>query len=620
MTPARRRTRKVATPPGNQKEDQGPPAGDPWALLQACQAISAELALPPLLLRLASALTEASGATRVCLLLPADGKLLVQAEAVRGPDGQVRARALEPVAAVEHPWVSAALVEVVAQRQQAQWLDEVGPPPRAIWCVPISRPASRPAELQALVHLESDRPDTMHPKPADRLGGPGLGPAEAQAVGHLLAQAAISLENARQHGETQAALRVREDFLSEAAHELYTPLSSLKLVLDTLSPTVPGTPAADQAIFTQSVDIARRQGRRLERLIRELLEVSRVDTGKLRLELQEVDLGQLTREVVEHLAVEARRAGCRVSVQPDSPPVVGRWDRSRLDQVIANLLANAFKFGAGQPVEITVSRGAGPPTWWCATTASAWTPASTAPSSIASSGRPAPGTTAVSAWASTSAGPSCKPTAARSRCRAPPGPGRPSPSSCRRRLPCARRPQPTRGRPYLRRGPRAWASASPSPYASPSPSPRRWRQHILLSISTTRTKRALAWAPVLLGHDVEQTNDVEQSARLHGRAASDGAEPGAVRGLAVSASALGDIQGNRDSGTTKLVRQGSLAAGQALSNAQGIGDEFDRALIHVPASHGRASRSFVGAGDSVAWRQGRLIQINAQAPRWTNAR
>ena len=47
------------------------------------------------------------------------------------------------------------------------------------------------------------------------------------------------------------------------------------------------------------------------------------------------------------------------------------------------------------------------------------------------------------------------------------------------------------------------------------------------------------------------------------------------------ASTFGDIQGNRDSGTAKLVRQGSLAAGQALSNAQGTGDEFDRALIHV---------------------------------------
>ena len=158
------------------------------------------------------------------------------------------------------------------------------------------------------------------------------------------------------------------------------------------------------------------------------------------------------------------------------------------------------------------------------------------------------------------------------------------------------------------------ASPSPSPYASASPSPRRWPQHILLSISTTRTKRDLAWAPVLLGHDAEQTNDVEQSARLHCRAASDGAEPGAVRGLAVSASTFGDIQGNRDSGTAKLVRQGSLAAGQALSNAQGTGDEFDRALIHVQLLMVEHPRSFVGAGDAVAWHQGMLIQIRAQAP------
>jgi signal transduction histidine kinase len=343
VTPARRRTSKVATPPRDPTDHHGPPAGDPWALLQACRVISAELALPPLLLRLASALTEASGALRVCLILPGEGTLLVQAEAVRGPDGQVRARPLEPVPLDEHPGVSVALVQAAAQGQQAQWQDAVGPARRAIWCAPILRPSPHPPELQALAHLESDHPGGLH----------------SPAVGALLAQATISLENARQHRETLAALRVREDFLSEAAHELYTPLSSLKLVLDTLSPTVPGTPAADQAIFAKSVEIARRQGRRLERLIRELLELSRLDTGKLRLELQEMDLGQLTREVVEHLAVEAGRAGCRVSVQADGTPVLGRWDRSRLDQVIANLLANAFKFGPGQPVEITVARGEG---------------------------------------------------------------------------------------------------------------------------------------------------------------------------------------------------------------------------------------------------------------------
>ena len=121
----------------------------------------------------------------------------------------------------------------------------------------------------------------------------------------------------------------------------------------------------------------------------------------------------------------------------------------------------------------------------------------------------------------------------------------------------------------MRRGPRAWASASPSPYASPVPVPEAVASAHLAEHFDDADQESLGLGPVLLGHDVEQTNDVEQSARLHGRAASDGAEPGAVRGLAVSASALGDIQGNRDSGTTKLVRQGSLAAGQALSKCAG---------------------------------------------------
>ena len=115
----------------------------------------------------------------------------------------------------------------------------------------------------------------------------------------------------------------------------------------------------------------------------------------------------------------------------------------------------------------------------------------------------------------------------------------------------------------------------PVPVCVPVPVPEAVASAHLAEHFDDADQERLGLGSVLLGHDVEQTNDVEQSARLHGRAASDGAEPGAVRGLAVSASALGDIQGNRDSGTAKLVRQGSLAAGQALSNAQGTGDEFD---------------------------------------------
>ena len=70
-----------------------------------------------------------------------------------------------------------------------------------------------------------------------------------------------------------------------------------------------------------------------------------------------MDLGALVREVVQHFELDLARAGCRLSVDCPSPvvgTVVGLWDASRLEQVVTNLLANAIKFGAGRPIEVTV--------------------------------------------------------------------------------------------------------------------------------------------------------------------------------------------------------------------------------------------------------------------------
>ena len=172
----------------------------------------------------------------------------------------------------------------------------------------------------------------------------------------LASRSALAIENARLHRETIEALRLREDFLSVASHELYTPLASLNLVLETLAPTtttrVPLAPL-DPEVLQKSVDLARRQGGRLARLIGELLDVSRLSSGRLPLDLAQVDLTSLTSEVLQRFALDFARARCTASFE-GGHPVLGRWDRSRLDQVIANLLSNAIKFGPGQPIEVAV--------------------------------------------------------------------------------------------------------------------------------------------------------------------------------------------------------------------------------------------------------------------------
>jgi signal transduction histidine kinase len=81
--------------------------------------------------------------------------------------------------------------------------------------------------------------------------------------------------------------------------------------------------------------------------------VGRLSEGRLSMELGEVELSALTREVLERLADVFERAGCAVHLEAPEP-VRGRWDAQRLDQVLVNLFTNAAKYGAGRPVHVRV--------------------------------------------------------------------------------------------------------------------------------------------------------------------------------------------------------------------------------------------------------------------------
>jgi PAS domain S-box-containing protein len=160
------------------------------------------------------------------------------------------------------------------------------------------------------------------------------------------------IEQARLFQESREAVRVRDAFLSVAGHEFRTPLAALDLTLHNLMQKTRKGGGADLLGGMQRVE---RQVDRLVRLTDHLLEVASIDAGRLSLEPEPTDLTGLLGEITERLEETARRAGSPLEVAA-SEPVVGTWDRSRLDQVVTNLLTNAVKFGAGQPVEIAVRR------------------------------------------------------------------------------------------------------------------------------------------------------------------------------------------------------------------------------------------------------------------------
>jgi signal transduction histidine kinase/CHASE1-domain containing sensor protein len=159
-----------------------------------------------------------------------------------------------------------------------------------------------------------------------------------------------AVDAARLYARAQEAVAARDEFLSIASHELKTPLTSLVLHSDSLR-AVARRGEVDQA--ARKAEVIRRNVDRLSRLVSSLLDISRISAGRLDLELEEVDLAEIARDVATRFEDEARRAGCPLRISA-AGAVVGRWDRMRIDQVVTNLLSNAIKYGPGKPVEVSV--------------------------------------------------------------------------------------------------------------------------------------------------------------------------------------------------------------------------------------------------------------------------
>ncbi|WP_368670572.1 CHASE domain-containing protein [Myxococcus sp. AM011] len=162
-----------------------------------------------------------------------------------------------------------------------------------------------------------------------------------------------SAEQQRLASEAQSAVRIRDEFLSVAAHELRTPLTSLKLQLQLLFRQLHQKEPLDLGRLERGVETCERQMTRLTKLVDNLLDVSRLSSGRMELQLESLELGELVRELARRFEMEAQTVNVRLEV--DAPtPMTGRWDRLRLEQVITNLLSNALKYGHGAPVDVHV--------------------------------------------------------------------------------------------------------------------------------------------------------------------------------------------------------------------------------------------------------------------------
>ncbi|WP_223633408.1 ATP-binding protein [Corallococcus sp. EGB] len=171
----------------------------------------------------------------------------------------------------------------------------------------------------------------------------------AQELGNL---AALAVDNARLLQGAREAIRLRDEFLSVASHELKTPLTPLSLKLQALSRAVKAHPDSPLApIIEAHVDTGNRQVRRLTDLMNDLLDVSRISAGTFRLQREQVDVAEVVREVAAGFAPRFAVEHCDFQVEAPAS-VRGCFDRVRLAQVLDHLLDNALKYGAGTPVSV----------------------------------------------------------------------------------------------------------------------------------------------------------------------------------------------------------------------------------------------------------------------------
>jgi PAS domain S-box-containing protein len=151
------------------------------------------------------------------------------------------------------------------------------------------------------------------------------------------------------------AIRARDEFLSIASHELKTPLTSLKL--QTQMRQVAACNHSKKVFSKEKLnsmfesDLS--QIERLNRLIDDMLDISRISTGKLTIAREKFDFCEMVKEVILRYRKQLEEKGGEIRFAAHSP-IIGNWDRLRLEQVLANLLTNAMRYGARKPVNVEV--------------------------------------------------------------------------------------------------------------------------------------------------------------------------------------------------------------------------------------------------------------------------
>ncbi|HEX8794453.1 MAG TPA: hybrid sensor histidine kinase/response regulator [Polyangiaceae bacterium] len=167
----------------------------------------------------------------------------------------------------------------------------------------------------------------------------------------MLASMHAAIRSRRRQYEARRAIEARDTFLAMLGHELRNPLGAIRLAMAMLEKKTAGT------ALPKEMEVVERQARHLTRLVDDLLDVARVTQGKVTLERERLSLVEVARSAFDAQEGRAREHGLSYVLDAPGDPVWVDGDRQRLEQVLANLIANAIKYTPrGGAIAVSVAR------------------------------------------------------------------------------------------------------------------------------------------------------------------------------------------------------------------------------------------------------------------------
>lgn len=159
--------------------------------------------------------------------------------------------------------------------------------------------------------------------------------------------------------ELERSIKARDEFISICSHELKTPITSLKLQFQMTEKQLQSN---DKEVLTpesirKKVVHANKQLDRMNLLIEDMLDVSQIASGKIKLKSERLDLHDLASEVLDRLSDQLNLLKIPYTFKSDPGFAIIDGDRFRIEQVLVNLLTNAIKYGLGKEIIITITRG-----------------------------------------------------------------------------------------------------------------------------------------------------------------------------------------------------------------------------------------------------------------------